>query len=60
MKLTLSPSRDQSLEKYPHLSVSVEDARDDICIDDVIGMFRALLLAAGYLPEAVNQYLGEE
>ena len=60
MKLTLSPSRDQSSEKHRHLKISVEDAQDDLSLEEMIGLFRSLLLAAGYAPEAVKEHLGDE
>ena len=60
MKLTLSPSRDQSAEKHRHLKISVEDEHDDLGIEEMIGLFRSLLLAAEYDSEAVRQYLGDE
>jgi hypothetical protein len=43
MKLTLTPTADQSVEKYPHLAVSVEIPNDDI---DLATIFDSLIIPA--------------
>lgn len=60
MKLTLSPSRDQSAAQHPCSTVTVEVPQDDLCIDEIVSMFSSLLLAAGYDPKNVKDYLGED
>ena len=59
MKLSLTPTKPQDGEKFPHLSVSAELPRDDITLDELVELLRSVALAAGYSPVQVNEQLGE-
>lgn len=51
MKLTLT--------QY-ETTYTAETPGDDVGIDEVVRIFRGLLLQAGYAPENVNEYIAEE
>jgi len=60
MKITISPSEDQSTEKYPYFSVSVEHPSDDSCTAEVlVAMFFQCLLATGISAEIAQKTLNE-
>lgn len=49
MKITISPSEDQSIEKHPYYTVAVEHPRDDeFTLDQALEMFHQLLTAFGH------------
>ena len=39
-------------------SVSIECPSDDVGAQDVVDLFRAAMLAIGFLPSTVNEFLG--
>ena len=60
MKVTLSPTNDQQFEKYPHNTVSLESPHDDINIEDAMRLVTSALVAWGYSPQNVAEYLDVE
>jgi hypothetical protein len=60
MKLTLSPSGDQSAELHPYMTVTVESPCDDsTTADQLVGMFYMALLAHGYEPNTALKTIQE-
>jgi hypothetical protein len=48
MKITLAPSQDQSKERYPHPTVTLEVPRDDLNIGEVADLFQSAIRAYGF------------
>jgi len=58
MKLSLSPSDDQSSERHPYPSVSVEIPHDDASIEQIFdSLVIPLLVAFGYDRKVIDDYL---
>lgn len=58
MKLILEPTVKR--DKHPHSRVEIELPFDDCTMDDMVGMFRSALLAQGFHPDTVAEYLEAE
>jgi hypothetical protein len=60
MKITISPSEDQSAEQFPHYSVTVEHPPDDcFTADRAYQMFYQALLAIGIHPENAQKAMND-
>jgi len=58
MKLTLSPSSDQSEERHPYPSVSIEIPHDDALMDQVFEyLIIPALIAFGYDRKLIDDYM---
>jgi len=58
MKLTLSPSSDQSSERYPYPSVAVEIPRDDANLDQIFdSLIIPALVAFGFNPKVIDDWM---
>ena len=54
MKITISPTEDQSIEKFPYFTVSVEHPQDDgISIEHAVDMSFLALKAWGFDAENI-------
>ena len=60
MKITLSPSKDQQFETHAYNTVSLESPHDTIVVEDAMRLVTSALVAWGYAPESVAEYLDEE
>jgi len=45
--------------KYYDLVIRIEKPNSDQHIDNMVDMFRSMLLAMGYSNDSINEYLGE-
>jgi hypothetical protein len=60
MKITISPSEDQSAEQFPYYSISVEYPPDDMfTADRAVEMFYQALLAMGIHPEIAQKAMND-
>lgn len=55
MRLTLTPTVDKT-----YSTVSVETSRDDLSSEELVWLFRRVMLAAGYAEATVEEHLGRE
>jgi hypothetical protein len=62
MKITISPTEDQSAEKFPYYAISAEFPHDDrFTLEQATNMFFQCLLAFGFgrveAQKALNEYI---
>ena len=59
MKITISPSADQSDEAHPYYSVTVEHPADDPTAERMVEMFWHAMQAAGFSREITTKAIQE-
>jgi len=57
MKITISPSQDQSIEKFPYFSVTIEHPEDEITTERLVKMFYSAMVGWGFDKELASKAL---
>lgn len=57
MKITIEPTTDQTGRKYQHHGVTITHPEDELMASEVIELIQAALIAWGFNPETVKEYI---
>jgi len=59
MKITIAPTQDQTKERHPQHSVTIETPHDEANLEEALEIIHSALVAWGFGAESITQAMNE-